>query len=217
MMHDFCNAESVRWSSVTVFGSLRSLELRLTRCLVLCQRGGCPRRSACSLAQMVLQHTMGLARPQMRERVTLWHARNLPADRRSHPPRPHGWLVVGKSGLRPPQTTSLAAPACGDSARCASVALGSTGLAASAKRVRDHSHRGCLSVESAANAASSAMRPQDRAPQGSLRVQRQTATVKRRALSPRASAAPLRKRVATHARARQCNDKPTSATRRKQP
>ena len=46
---------------------------------------------------------MRLARPRMRERVTLWHARNLSADRRSHPPRPHGCLAVGKSGLRHPE------------------------------------------------------------------------------------------------------------------
>ena len=170
--------------------TLRSLALRLAQCPVLGQRGGRPRRSACSLAQMGLQHTMGLARPRMRERVTLWHARILSADRRSHPPPPHGWFAVGKSGPRPPQTTHPAAKACGDSARCASVALRSAGLAASAKRVGGHSHRGCLSVESAANAASSAMQPQVRAPQGSLRVQRQTATVKRRALSPQACAAP---------------------------
>jgi hypothetical protein len=93
-------------------------------------------------------------------------------------------------GPRLPQTRSLAAKACGDSVRRASVALRSTGLAPSAQRVREHAHRGCLSGESEANAASSAMRAQDRAPQGSLRVQRQTATVKRRALSPRAFAAP---------------------------
>ncbi len=66
----------------------------------------------------------------------------------------------------------------------------STGLAASAKRVRPHAHRHCLSEESEANAASLAMRPQDRAPQGSRRVQRSTAPVKRRDRPPHAFAAP---------------------------
>ena len=60
------------------------------------------------------------------------------------------------------------------------------------------------------------MRPQDRAPQGSLRVQRQTATVKRRALSPRASAAPLRKYAATGGTVLPYDYKPTTATGRKQ-
>ncbi len=66
----------------------------------------------------------------------------------------------------------------------------STGLAASAQRVRPHAHRHCLSAVSEANAASLAMRPQDRAPQGSRRVQRSTAPVKRRDRPPHAFAAP---------------------------
>ena len=97
---------------------------------------------------------------------------------------PRRWVVgMRYLGPRLPQTRSLAAKARGDSVRRASVALRSTGLAPSAKRVRGHAHRHCLSAESEANAASLAMRAQDRAPQGSLRVQRQTATVKRRTLS----------------------------------
>ena len=88
-----------------------------------------------------------------------------------------------------------------------------TGLAASAKRVRHHAHRHCLSEESEANAASLAMRPQDRAPQGSRRVQRSTAPVKRRDRPPHAFAAPQQTTQRTacgDARQRQRNP-PTAA------
>ena len=61
------------------------------------------------------------------------------------------------------------------------------GLARSANRCL--TRRGCLSVESAANAASSATGPQDRASQGSRRAAT-TATVKRRSLPNGAFAAP---------------------------
>jgi hypothetical protein len=79
-----------------------------------------------------------------------------------------------------------------------------TGLAASAQRVRQHAHRHCLSAESEANAASLAMRPQDRAPQGSRRVQRPTAPVKRRDRSPHAFAAPRQTRRTRYQRAANC-------------
>ena len=88
------------------------MELRLARCLGPGQRGGRPRCSACSLAQMVLQHTMDLARLRMRERVTLWHARNLSADRRSHPPRPHGWVVVRMYGPQHPADQEHSGASC---------------------------------------------------------------------------------------------------------
>ena len=60
---------------------------------------------------------------------------------------------------------------------------------ARAQRVRHHSHRACLNAEPAGRAVSCAMRAQDRAPQGSRRVQRPTATVKCSAGAPRAFAA----------------------------
>ena len=111
---------------------------------------------------------------------------------------PRRWVCgVRGVGLRAPipgpdiaHTMGSAAEACGDPVQRASGALRRTGLAPSAQRVRHHAHRHCLSVVSAANAASLAMRAQDRAPQGSRRVQRPTAPVKRCTGSPQALAAP---------------------------
>jgi hypothetical protein len=82
------------------------------------------------------------------------------------------------------------AKACRTPARRACVAPRSAGLAPRAQRVRHHAHRACLNAAPAGRVVSCAMRAQDRAPQGSRRVQRLTATVKRRAGVRRACAAP---------------------------
>ena len=77
-------------------------------------------------------------------------------------------------------------------ARRACVAPRSAGLAPRAQRVRHHAHRACLNAAPAGRVVSCAMRAHDRAPQGSRRVQRPTATLKRRAAVRRAFAAPAR-------------------------
>ncbi len=86
-------------------------------------------------------------------------------------------------------TRGLAVKVRGAHALRVSVAPRSAGLAPSAKRVRHHSHCACLNGAPAGRAVSCAMRAQDRAPQGSRRVQRPTATVKRSAWAPRTFAA----------------------------
>ena len=101
--------------SASACGPLRALGHPLALLGVLGQRGGRPRRAACSLAQMPLRHAMGLARPPRLARVTLQHARILPAARRSHPPRLRSGLarLRGSPGSGSPNTRSPVAKACG--------------------------------------------------------------------------------------------------------
>ena len=94
---------------LTACGPLRifvALEKPLAPRRVPGQRAGRPHRAACSRAQMPLWHTIGLARPPWSGRVTLQHARILPASRCSHPTRPLGGALrdAGKSGPRHPET-----------------------------------------------------------------------------------------------------------------
>jgi hypothetical protein len=110
------------------------------------------------------------------------------ADTRLAPVNVSPWPV-------PADEKSSSAPtakACRTPARRASVAPRSAGLAPRAQRVRHHSHRACLNAAPPGRVVSCAMRAHDRAPQGSRRVQRPTATVKRRAGVRRAFAAPAR-------------------------
>ena len=101
------------------FGPQRGRKSPLALCRPLGERAGRPRCAACSLAQMPLWRTMGMARPPGRERVTLQHARILPAAQRSHPPRQGGVFarLRGSPGLDLPHTKSPAAKACGGRSR----------------------------------------------------------------------------------------------------
>ena len=81
----------------------------------------------------------------------------LSAARCSHPPRPDDRLARRREVRAPTsRTTDTERRGRRSPAGAISGAPRSTGLAASAERFREHSRRGCLSVESEANAASSA-------------------------------------------------------------
>jgi hypothetical protein len=142
---------------------------------------------------MPLQHTMGQARPPRLVRVALWHARMVPASRRSHPPRPHDGpaRVAWKSGPRQPEHQKPGGKGLwGQVAARLLVRREAQGLRPRAQRDTSTFSSPLSERRERSERSEFGDGPQARASQGSRRVQRPTAAVKRCGLPPQAFAAP---------------------------
>jgi hypothetical protein len=105
---------------------------------------------------------MGLARPPWRARVTMWHARIIPAAPVQPPgtPASRAGANEGKPGPRPPTYPESSVAAGGARWwRFQRRAEERRRRGGARSALREHSHRGCLSVAPAGRAASSSVRP----------------------------------------------------------